>query len=51
MKVSAYATMGVNLKFGQASLLRLDADEVLATHWAIEDGQGRILSHRLRVRV
>ena len=49
MKVAAYATMGRNLKFGQASLLRLDNDDVLATHWAIEDGQSRILTHRLRV--
>jgi hypothetical protein len=50
MKVAAYSTMGQNLKFGQASLLRLDNDEVLATHWAIEDGQGRIRTHRLRVQ-
>jgi len=49
MKVAAYATMAVNLKFGQPSLLRLDNGEVLATHWAIEDGQGRIRTHRLRV--
>ena len=40
---------GVNLKFGQPSLLRLSETEVLATHWAVEDGQGRILTHRLHV--
>ncbi len=51
MKVAAYSTMGHNLKFGQASLLRLDNDEVLATHWAIEEGQGRIRTHRLSVQV
>ena len=51
MTVAAYATMGRNLKFGQASLLRLDNDDILATHWAIEDGQSRILTHRLRVEV
>ena len=38
---------GVNL--GQRSLLRLSETEVLATHWAVEDGQGRILTHRLHV--
>jgi sialidase-1 len=38
-----------SLRFGQPSLLRLDAGEVLAAHWAIEDGQGRIRAHRLRV--
>lgn len=48
--VGAYATMARNLKFGQASLLRLDGDEVLATHWSVEDGQGRIRTHRLQVR-
>ena len=36
---------------GQSSLLRLDDGDVLATHWAIEEGQGRILTHRLRVEV
>ena len=51
MKVAAYSTMGQNLRFGQASLLRLDNDEVLATHWAIEEGQGRIRTHRLSVQV
>jgi hypothetical protein len=49
MKVAAYATMGQDLKFGQASLLRLDDGDLLATHWAVEDGQGKILTHRLRV--
>ena len=49
MKVAAYATMAANLKFGQPSLLRLDNGDVLATYWAIEDGQGRIRAHRLRV--
>ena len=50
MKVAAYATMALNLKFGQASLLRLDNGDVLATHWAVENGQSRILTHRLRVQ-
>ena len=48
-KVASYSQMGQSLKFGQASLLPLDNGDVLATHWAIEDGQGRILTHRLRV--
>lgn len=37
------------LKFGQPSLLRLSESEFLLTHWSIEDGQGRILLHRLQV--
>ena len=49
MKVAAYATMGRNLRFGQPSLLRLDDGDILATHWAIEEGQGMILTHRLRI--
>jgi sialidase-1 len=48
-KVTGYADMGANVKFGQPSLLHVDGDEYLAYHWAIEDGQGRILSHRLRI--
>ena len=51
MKVGGYSTMGQNLRFGQASLLRLDTGDILATHWAIEEGQGRILTHRLEVQV
>jgi len=39
-----------SLRFGQPSLLRLDGDEFLACHWAIEEGQGRIRQHRLRIR-
>jgi sialidase-1 len=39
------------LRFGQPSLLRLTEDEFLAVHWAIEDGQGKIRTHRLRVRM
>ena len=31
-------------------LLRLSETEVLATRWAVEDGQGRILTHRLHVK-
>jgi sialidase-1 len=38
-----------SLKFGQPSLLRISAEELLATHWIIEDGQGKIRAHRLRV--
>lgn len=49
MKVAAYSSMGQNLKFGQASLLPLENGEILATHWAVEEGQARILTHRLLV--
>lgn len=47
--ITDYAKMGQNLKFGQPSLLALDDGEILATHWAIDDCQGKILTHRLRV--
>lgn len=45
------AEMFRSLKFGQPSLLVMDNGEVLATHWCIEDGQGKIRSHRLRISV
>jgi len=45
------AEMFASLRFGQPSLLRLTEDEFLAVHWAIEDGQGKIRTHRLRVRM
>lgn len=37
------------LRFGQPSLLKLHNGDILATYWKIEDGQGRIKSHRLRL--
>ena len=50
-RIAVYSNMGRNLRFGQASLLRLDGGEVLVTHWAIEEGQGRIRTHRIRVEI
>ena len=47
--IGRLADMGTGLKFGQPSLLQLDNGDILATHWAIEDGQGQILTHRIRV--
>lgn len=38
------------LRFGQPSLIHVGSDEFLATHWSIEEGQGRIRAHRLRIR-
>lgn len=38
------------LRFGQASLLKLTNGDILVTHWAILDGQGKILTHRLRLQ-
>ena len=32
-------------------LVALQDGEFLATHWSIEDGQGKILAHRLRVQL
>ncbi len=40
-----------NLKFGQPSLLRLNNGEILATHWCIENCQGKIITHRLRINL
>jgi sialidase-1 len=38
-----------SIRFGQGSLLRLQNGDILATHWCVVDGQGRVLTHRLRV--
>ena len=38
-----------SIRFGQGSLLRLSDGDILATHWAVIDGQGKILTHRLRI--
>ena len=38
-----------SIRFGQGSLTRLSNGDVLATHWAVIDGQGQVLTHRLRV--
>lgn len=50
-EVARFKDMAVNLKFGQASLLPLGDGEYLATHWCVEEGQGKILTHRLRITV
>jgi sialidase-1 len=44
------AAMFTSLKFGQPSLVRLSNDEYLAAHWSVDDGQGKIRAHRIRVR-
>ncbi len=49
MHIGQLKDMGKNLKFGQPSLLPLDNGEFLASHWAVEDCTGKILTHRLRV--
>ncbi len=46
-EVTGLSVMGTTLKFGQPSLLPLDNGEILACHWSIEQGQGRVLAHRL----
>jgi sialidase-1 len=47
----AMAEMFRSLRFGQPSLLKLPDGDILASHWCIEEGQGRIRTHRLRVRL
>ncbi len=49
MRIGSLKDMGTNLRFGQPSLLPLGNSEYLAAHWAIENGQGKILAHRIRV--
>ena len=49
LQISGFEDMGQNLRFGQPSLQHLGGNEYLAYHWAIEDGQGRIRGHRIRV--
>jgi sialidase-1 len=46
----AMAEMFAALKFGQPSLLQLPDGEILAAHWTVEEGLGKIRVHRLRVR-
>ena len=43
------AEMFTSLRFGQPSLLALDDGEFLATHWCVEEGQGKIRVHRIVV--
>jgi sialidase-1 len=38
-----------SIRFGQGSLLRLSNGDILATHWCVVDGQGKVLTHRLRL--
>ena len=38
-----------SIRFGQGALLRLSNGDILATHWCVVDGQGKILTHRLRI--
>ena len=49
-RVTGFGDMGVNLKFGQPAALALGGGEFLIYHWTIEDGQGKILGHHVRVR-
>jgi hypothetical protein len=43
--------MFTSLRFGQLSLTRIADGEYLATHWSVEDGQGKIRTHRLNVKI
>ncbi len=47
--ITSYSDMSNNLRFGQPSLTQLSGSEFLATHWAILEGQGKILSHRVKI--
>lgn len=53
MNGSAQSMVGMfhALRFGQPSLLHLGGEEYLALNWSIEEGQGRIRGHRLRIRL
>jgi sialidase-1 len=41
--------MFTSLRFGQPSIMRLADGDFLASHWSIEEGQGKIRAHRLRI--
>jgi hypothetical protein len=41
--------MFASMRFGQPSWVQLSKHEFLVVHWSIEDGQGRIRAHRLRI--
>lgn len=43
--------MFTSIRFGQPSIIRLHDGDFLASHWSIEEGQGKIRAHRLRVNV
>ncbi|MGH9524589.1 MAG: sialidase family protein [Terriglobales bacterium] len=43
--------MFTSLRFGQPSIMRLRDGDFLASHWSIEEGQGKIRAHRLRIRM
>lgn len=45
----AFHEFASSIRFGQGSLLRLSTGDILATHWCVEDGQGKIRTHRLRL--
>jgi hypothetical protein len=38
-----------SLRFGQPSLIQLAGGDFLASHWCVEDGQGKIRAHRVRL--
>jgi len=44
------AEMFAALKFGQPSLLQLPDGGILAAHWTVEKGLGKIRTHRLHLR-
>lgn len=44
------SSMFTSLRFGQPSIMRLQKGEFLASHWSIEEGQGKIRGHRLQIR-
>lgn len=48
-ETDSFAKQCSTMKFGQPSLLRLTNGDILATHWCVEEGQGKILSHRLAI--
>ena len=45
----AMSQMFASLRFGQPAIMRLSNGEFLASHWSIEEGQGKIRAHRLRI--
>ena len=50
-QVTGMANIHKSVKFGQPSLLKLTNGDILAIHWSVEDGLGRIPMHRLRLNL
>jgi sialidase-1 len=47
----AMSEMFTAIRFGQPSVIALSNGDLFAFHWSIEEGQGRVRAHRLRIQL